>query len=115
MSVLEGVRKEVRWPEDAVFGGPCLLRLAIQAVDEDNIYPCLGMSIHGGALKPRDLLVDGPLLAFNRTECQQKYSGQLISSAGAKLRPRITLEPERRRAGRAALAGSRAVTGAGQQ
>ena len=71
MCVLQRVREEVGWPKDAILCSPRLLRLAIQTVDENNVHPCLGMSIHGRALKPRYLLVDGSLDSPKGTECQQ--------------------------------------------
>ena len=67
MGVFERARQEISWPEDAVLRRPRLLGLAVQAVDEDDVHFGLRMSVHGGTLIARDLLVNGPLYPFKRT------------------------------------------------
>ena len=67
MGIFERARQEVSWPEDAILRRPCLLGLPVQAMDEDDVHFSLGMSVHGGALIPRDLLVDRTLYPFERT------------------------------------------------
>lgn len=43
-------------PEDTVLCGPCVLWVAVEAVDENDVYSCFGMGIDFGDLETLDLV-----------------------------------------------------------
>lgn len=50
LKTLEGAGEEVKWPEYAVAGRPCLLGAAVESVDEDNVHLSVRVGVHGRGL-----------------------------------------------------------------
>lgn len=47
LDALEGLGQEIGRPEGAVAGGPCLFRVAVEAVDEDDVYLGVWVGVDG--------------------------------------------------------------------
>ncbi len=65
VGILERMRKQISRPIDPILSCPCLLRIAVESMDENDVDLGLRVRVHGRELVPGNMLINRALLEVN--------------------------------------------------